>query len=191
MVTGWLPFEDESEYKVMKGHLEHKPRPPWEVNDEVPKSLGNLILKSLSKKPEGRFRSVKEFSEALNKIDFDNSPQKEFRFSLNYAAVTAGVISLILISYLLIFPYSGSKNTVSEINKGIDSSFFSVHAEDTGGEITVDDLAGVTEDQAPEIADKKEEVKPVRKKRKVKKAPPSQKKTVIPPRQDKKWKIRK
>ncbi len=54
MVTGRVPFRGDSEYKIMKGHLEERPIPPWEINGNVPKKLGRVILKALSKDPRDR-----------------------------------------------------------------------------------------------------------------------------------------
>ncbi len=65
MVTGRVPFTGELEFDIMRGHLEETPVPPWKINRDVPKELGETILKALAKKPADRYQSIREFSEAL------------------------------------------------------------------------------------------------------------------------------
>ena len=65
MVTGRVPFSGDSEYKVMKAHLEEKPVPPWEINENVPENLGRIVLKAIAKEKKERFQSAREFADAL------------------------------------------------------------------------------------------------------------------------------
>ncbi|HWP92288.1 MAG TPA: serine/threonine-protein kinase [Thermodesulfobacteriota bacterium] len=62
MLTGTVPFNSDSEYKIMKGHLEEKPLPPWEINNKVSRKLGKVILKALAKNPEDRYENVRDFA---------------------------------------------------------------------------------------------------------------------------------
>jgi len=68
MVTGRVPFTGDLEFDIMKGHIEKPPVPPWKINRDVPKELGEAILKALAKKPSERYRSIREFSEALRSV---------------------------------------------------------------------------------------------------------------------------
>ena len=70
MVAGRLPFGGDSEYAVMKGHLEEKPAPPWELNSGVSRELGRVILKALHKDPASRYQTAKEFADDLRKVNF-------------------------------------------------------------------------------------------------------------------------
>lgn len=65
MVTGRVPFSGDSEYKIMKGHLEDKPLPPWEINSNVSTEMGSVILKTLNKNPKDRYQKAKEVAEDL------------------------------------------------------------------------------------------------------------------------------
>jgi serine/threonine-protein kinase len=166
MVTGKLPFEYESEYKIMKGHLEQKPAPPWVINKNVPTSLGNLILKSLSKNPDSRFHNVKELSAALTNLNMNNRWINRFIFSKNIAAAI--------------------------ISEYFNPSILSIYADEDKEEILENIPIDTPNNQNPEIIEKKEDVIPNRNIRKVKKTPPGlKKKKVIPPGQNKKWRIRK
>ena len=68
MVAGKVPFGGNSEYAVMKGHLEEKPVPPWEVNSSVSKDLGRIILRALHKDPGARYQTAKEFADDLRRL---------------------------------------------------------------------------------------------------------------------------
>jgi serine/threonine protein kinase len=65
MVTGKLPFKGDSEYSVLRGHMEEMPALPWEMNHRVSRELGQVILKALEKKPEHRYHNARDFAEAL------------------------------------------------------------------------------------------------------------------------------
>jgi serine/threonine protein kinase len=65
MATGQLPFQGDSEYTVMKGHVEDAPEPPWLINPRVSQAWGHVILKALAKQPEQRYRSAQDFAAAL------------------------------------------------------------------------------------------------------------------------------
>ncbi|MGI9533731.1 MAG: serine/threonine-protein kinase [Thermodesulfobacteriota bacterium] len=192
MVTGRLPFENESEYKVMKGHLEQKPAPPWVINKNVPTSLGNIILKSLSKNPDSRFHNVKELSAALSNLNQNEGFISNYLLSKKVAVVIVSGLIIGFACYLLINPGSGNKNLIQNVNKEVNPSILSVHAEEGNEEVLENVPVDVTNNQNTEIIDKEEEVIPEQKIKKVKKTPPGlKKKKVIPPGQVKKWRIRK
>lgn len=65
MLTGRIPFGGDSEYMVMKAHLEERPIPPWEINANVSRNIGAVILKSLAKDKSERYRSAREFADDL------------------------------------------------------------------------------------------------------------------------------
>jgi eukaryotic-like serine/threonine-protein kinase len=65
MLTGRIPFGGDSEYMVMKAHLEEKPIPPWEINAAVSKDVGRIILKSLSKDKTERYQTARQFAADL------------------------------------------------------------------------------------------------------------------------------
>jgi eukaryotic-like serine/threonine-protein kinase len=70
MVAGRVPFGGDSEYAVMKGHLEERPVPPWEINSNVPRDLGKIILKALQKDLANRYATAGEFADDLRGLDF-------------------------------------------------------------------------------------------------------------------------
>jgi serine/threonine protein kinase len=60
MLTGVVPFDGDTEFEIMKGHIEKKPVPPWKINKELDITIGEVVLKAISKNPRDRFQSVKE-----------------------------------------------------------------------------------------------------------------------------------
>jgi serine/threonine protein kinase len=65
VVAGRTPFEADSDYEIMTGHLEKAPLAPSHFKDSTPRELEQVILKALEKKPEKRYQSAEEMSEAL------------------------------------------------------------------------------------------------------------------------------
>ncbi len=66
MVTGRVPFSGNSDFEVQRGHLELPPPPPRQINPHLSQTIETAILKSLEKKPDRRFSSVRHILEALS-----------------------------------------------------------------------------------------------------------------------------
>jgi serine/threonine protein kinase/HD-like signal output (HDOD) protein len=65
MITGRLPFEGEAMGRLMMAHLHETPRPPLELNASLTPRVNAVVLKSLSKRPEDRYASMRELRQAL------------------------------------------------------------------------------------------------------------------------------
>lgn len=65
MLTGRLPFESKGQFQMMLAHVNTPPRHPCEVNSDLPRALGDLVLKALAKEPAERFQAAQEFRAAL------------------------------------------------------------------------------------------------------------------------------
>ena len=61
IVSGRRPFEGNSQYEILDGHLRQQPTPPTEVNPNVPLRLAGVILKALVKDQAARYQSAAEF----------------------------------------------------------------------------------------------------------------------------------
>ncbi len=70
MVTGNLPFSGNSEYQIMRSIVDIKPPSPKEFYPYIPLKIEKAILKAISKQPSDRFKSTKEFLDALINNDF-------------------------------------------------------------------------------------------------------------------------
>jgi len=68
MVTGQKPFKGDSNFSIMQAQLQQPPRPPIEVNADLPESLNEIILMAMSKEPARRFQSADAFRNALKNV---------------------------------------------------------------------------------------------------------------------------
>jgi tRNA A-37 threonylcarbamoyl transferase component Bud32/tetratricopeptide (TPR) repeat protein len=65
LLTGRVPFSNESTAAVLVAHLTQKPCPPHEVRPGVPPALSAVLMRALAKRPEERFASAAELRAAL------------------------------------------------------------------------------------------------------------------------------
>ena len=68
MVTAKLPFDGESPVTIALKHIQEEPIAPKILNDAIPDSLNNLIIKAISKDPILRYQTAKEMIADLQKI---------------------------------------------------------------------------------------------------------------------------
>ncbi|HEX8498982.1 MAG TPA: protein kinase [Pyrinomonadaceae bacterium] len=74
MLTGEPPFGGRAGSKeawqrteILRAHREQTPRPPTELNPEVPAAVERVVMRALEKKPERRFASAEDFLRAVRK----------------------------------------------------------------------------------------------------------------------------
>jgi tRNA A-37 threonylcarbamoyl transferase component Bud32 len=65
IVTGKKAFDYEDRFSLMVAQVEEQPRPPSQIDPELPAELDDIILKALAKEPGQRYTSAKEFVTAL------------------------------------------------------------------------------------------------------------------------------
>ena len=58
MLTGKVPFEADSGMAVIVKHITEPPRPPREINPELPLAVEQVILRSLEKDPNKRYQTA-------------------------------------------------------------------------------------------------------------------------------------
>jgi len=68
MLTGTVAFEADSPAGVPVKDVDEQPRPPREVNPEVPESMDALVMRLLARDPEDRHRGAAELIEELKRI---------------------------------------------------------------------------------------------------------------------------
>ncbi len=73
-VTGRHPFQGDSFYAIMRGHLEQRPLPPMRLSADIPEGLSRIIEKALEKAPEHRFQSAEDFRNALVELQSQLAP---------------------------------------------------------------------------------------------------------------------
>jgi serine/threonine protein kinase len=67
MVSAHVPFEADSDFKIMLEHVNSLPPLPTKFYPYIPKGIENAILKALEKNPDDRFQTVEEFGSALER----------------------------------------------------------------------------------------------------------------------------
>ncbi|MEP6552056.1 MAG: serine/threonine-protein kinase [Ferruginibacter sp.] len=72
VLTGQLPFENDTDYNMMQAILNKKVTPPDRAslsaaNPAIPKALSDIVMKALEKKPVNRFADARSFQQALIK----------------------------------------------------------------------------------------------------------------------------
>jgi len=60
MATGQRPFPETQTNRLIADILTTLPRPPRELNSQVPAELETVVLKALTKEPSGRYQSARE-----------------------------------------------------------------------------------------------------------------------------------
>ncbi len=71
MVTGIVPFNGDSPVTVAVKHIQEKAIPPKNINQNIPNSLNDLIMKAMEKDPVNRYQTAKEIIGDLEKIKKD------------------------------------------------------------------------------------------------------------------------
>jgi eukaryotic-like serine/threonine-protein kinase len=73
MLTGELPFDGDSAISIALKHLQEPVIDPRELNDKVPESMVNIVMRALEKDPEMRYTSVKAMMQDINyALQFDH-----------------------------------------------------------------------------------------------------------------------
>src|SRR4051794_27054577 len=65
MLTGPPPFRRDNEFALINAHLFDKPPAMTALRPDLPRGVGEVIAKALSKKPEDRYKTTGDFADAL------------------------------------------------------------------------------------------------------------------------------
>jgi TonB family protein len=74
MLSGHVPFDAESDYRIMADHVNTPPQAPSRFYPYIPKGVENAVLQAIAKDPDQRFQKVEEFGAALEHPDDYVSP---------------------------------------------------------------------------------------------------------------------
>ena len=84
MLTGRVPFDADTPVSVALKHMQEEPVAPIEINEKIPNSLNDIILKAMRKDPTLRYQSATEMLRDLNRALKD--PNGDFVDNANYSA---------------------------------------------------------------------------------------------------------
>lgn len=65
MITGRVPFGGATPLAVLRGHADGAPKPPTDVNQELPAALNAVLLRALAKSPDDRYPTAGSFAQAF------------------------------------------------------------------------------------------------------------------------------
>ena len=68
MLTGHTPFDGDTPVAVAMQHIQDAPIPPSQFNPNIPPALEDIILRSLEKAPEMRYRDGSQLARALESL---------------------------------------------------------------------------------------------------------------------------
>lgn len=71
MLTGKLPFTDDSPVAVAIKHIQESPTPIRELNPKVPQSVADVTMRAMNKNPEERYATAGEFLRDLRQVLID------------------------------------------------------------------------------------------------------------------------
>jgi serine/threonine-protein kinase len=71
LLTGRPVFTGDNPLRVIFAHAMALPTPPSELGIEIPHALEAILMKSLQKRPEDRFQSAQELSDALASVEIE------------------------------------------------------------------------------------------------------------------------
>ncbi len=77
MATGELPFKAPTAREIALMQVKDAPRPPRELNRNIPTGLQQIILTAMQKNPDRRFRRMEDLLFAVEKLE--KSPSTVFR----------------------------------------------------------------------------------------------------------------
>ncbi|HXI03770.1 MAG TPA: protein kinase [Candidatus Saccharimonadales bacterium] len=66
-LTGTVPFSGDTQWQVIRKHIQERPRPLRKIRAEIPVWLETLVLKCLEKDPDHRYQQVNQIIEDLGR----------------------------------------------------------------------------------------------------------------------------
>jgi len=103
VVLDQLPFKFPGEFSLpllVKSHLRAKPEDPLSIRPDLPKSLAEIMLTCLEKKPENRYQSFGDLAQAMSGLCAELRPGREPRSRPNVLALKADSLNNQAVSLL-------------------------------------------------------------------------------------------
>ncbi|MBI2805670.1 MAG: protein kinase [Planctomycetes bacterium] len=99
LLTGRVPFPDESILRKLDGHRTQEPKPIRALRPELPEGLAAVVAKMMAKQPGDRYESAAAVAKALEPFTRVTAPQRPAR-SARYALVALLALAAGLIGWL-------------------------------------------------------------------------------------------
>ena len=99
MLTGQLPFEADNAVSVAIMQLQADPRPPREINPDIPEGLEEITLKAMQKNPAQRYQSATEMLEDI--AEFRKIQVFAFNISISRMRSRLNISMLLIMSVVI------------------------------------------------------------------------------------------
>ncbi len=87
LLTGQLPFHSDDSLELIHQHMTYTPKPPDQLNEQVPLALSRIAMKLLTKMPEDRYQSayaiIADLDRFLDLSKTQSSGQVDFEVALD------------------------------------------------------------------------------------------------------------
>jgi serine/threonine-protein kinase len=131
MVTGRVPFEGDTPFSIGVKQKSEIPRPPKEINEQIPEDLNTVILKCLEKEKEKRYQSVGELRSELQNIEKGipttdrvipakktaTSKEITVTFNIKKLLFPVSIVSAVIIAIVLIWQFILKKEAIPAVSK--------------------------------------------------------------------------
>lgn len=68
MLTGKVPFDAENPVAIAKMHVDNEALPPVELNNEIPETVSDIVLKAMAKQPAKRYQTPAAMATDLKQV---------------------------------------------------------------------------------------------------------------------------
>jgi serine/threonine protein kinase len=123
MVTGEVPFYAEEPIAILKKVIDEKPRPPRQINSDIPRNIETIILKCIEKDPQKRYQTAGVFLRDLE-LSKMNLPLMANRSEITiFSDKGRRNIFKLLLALILSLAVSGVCLLTYNVNKGYIKQF--------------------------------------------------------------------
>ena len=117
MLTGRVPFDADTPVSVALKHMQEEPKPPIELNENIPTALNEIILKAMRKDSSIRYQSATEMLRDLNRALKD--PNGDFVDNAKYEGKSGSTIKIETLNNEEIKKESVKKQNFWKTHKGL------------------------------------------------------------------------
>ena len=129
MATGKLPFVADSPVTVAIMQVKNRPKPPREINAQIPVGLEQIILGAMEKNPEHRFQSAAQMLRHVAQVN--SNPRTVFKMpqhetTASSSAGSTGTVQNSPVNVKKLTPPRSSSRTMFPVIAGVASAFLIV-----------------------------------------------------------------
>jgi len=85
MLTGALPFQSENSVSVAMMQIQEDPKPPTQINPDIPAGLEQMTLRAMRKNPRERYQSAAEMILDLEELRRNPAVEFDYGYSVDTA----------------------------------------------------------------------------------------------------------